>query len=381
MTPLGNSARALWTGGALPAPSGGPRADSRSCREMLPSVSRTFALTIRVLPPDLRESVTVAYLLCRIADMLEDATGTDPEPRIAGLETFAAALAEPGADAHSLFEATRPMEELPLDDPAGVRLLRTRGAVFNAWGALPDPDRQIVSRWVQAMASGMSIYVARELRRAAPGESGVRYVLDTTEELRAYAWYVAGTVGHLLTELFAGHLSRRGGCAFPEARLRELAAPFGLGLQFTNIVQDIAEDRRRGWSYVPEELARRHGTTVRRLDDPSEMRAALRVLGDLVGEAAGYLDRAMEYTLLLPRRAPRIRLFCLWPTFFALRTLVRLWGNEGVLTGGEKVRISRSEVRSVVGVTSAACLWNTPLERLYRAERTRLERRIAVRPV
>jgi farnesyl-diphosphate farnesyltransferase len=203
-------------------------------------------------------------------------------------------------------------------------------------------------------------------------------VLETSDDLRAYAYYVAGTVGHLLTDLFALHL---GGERCRAERLRDLAAPFGLGLQFTNILQDLAEDRRRGWSYVPEDLARRHGTTARGLDDPRLRPAALRVIGDLVREAAGYLDRAMEYTLLLPRGAPRVRLFCLWPTFFALRTLVRVWGEDRVLAGGEKVRITRPEVRRVIGTTAAACLTNSGLAHLYASERARLERRIALRPV
>ena len=44
----------------------------RFARGVLPAVSRTFALSIRVLPGALGRSVLAAYLLCRIADTLED---------------------------------------------------------------------------------------------------------------------------------------------------------------------------------------------------------------------------------------------------------------------------------------------------------------------
>jgi farnesyl-diphosphate farnesyltransferase len=219
--------------------------------------------------------------------------------------------------------------------------------------------------------------VERE-RRADPATGPLRVVLDTSEETRLYAYYVAGTVGHLLTDLFALHLGRD--AADPE-RLRSLAVPFGLGLQYTNILQDIAEDRRRGWSYVSEEVARAHGTTVASFDDPAERGRVLRVIGSVIEEAAGYLDRAMEYTLLLPRKAPRIRLFCAWPVFFAMRTLARIWGEEQILIGAERVRISRPEVRRVIGLTSASCLSNRGLGRLYGAERRRLGERMAVHPV
>ena len=42
------------------------------CCTILPQVSRTFAPTIRMLPGSLNLTVMVAYLLCRIADTVED---------------------------------------------------------------------------------------------------------------------------------------------------------------------------------------------------------------------------------------------------------------------------------------------------------------------
>ena len=50
--------------------------------EILPHVSRTFALTIPQLPAALRTAVTSAYLLCRIADTIED------EPALSAADTY-----------------------------------------------------------------------------------------------------------------------------------------------------------------------------------------------------------------------------------------------------------------------------------------------------
>lgn len=349
----------------------------QACHAALPSVSRTFALTIRVLPGPLRDPVTVAYLLCRLADLLEDATGCDPGARIEGLETLAQGIATAAFSPAELTAALAPAALLPLPDDASARLFRGRETVFRAYASLPGEAQEVVSRWVQAMALGMASFVDRE-RRAGDPASPVRVVLDTAEEMQRYAYYVAGTVGHLLTDLFSLHL---GSGAAQTERLRALAVPFGLGLQYTNILQDLAEDRRRGWSYVPEELARAHGTSVRALEEPAERSRALRVVGSVVQEAAAYLDRAMEYTLLLPRRTPRLRLFCAWPVLFSVRTLVRIWGEEQVFIGSERVRISRPEVRRVIGLASASCLSNRALLRVYRAEKARLEQRMAARPV
>jgi farnesyl-diphosphate farnesyltransferase len=347
------------------------------CRGALPSVSRTFALAIRVLPDPLRDPVTIAYLLCRLADVLEDATGCDPAVRIEGLELLAEGLASGSASPEDLAAALAHAESLPLPDDAGSRLLRCRGAVFCAYASLPGETREVISRWVQAMALGMASFVDRE-RRAREGAGPVRVVLDTREEMQRYAYYVAGTVGHLLTELFLLHL---GPGAVDPARLRGLAVPFGAGLQYTNILQDLAEDRRRGWSYLPEELARAHGTSVQAFEDPAERPRVLRVIGSVVQEAAACLDRAMEYTLALPRRTPRLRLFCAWPIFFALRTLVRIWGEEQVLLGAERIRITRPEVRLVMGMTSASCLSNRGLHHLWVREKKRLGERMIAKPV
>lgn len=357
--------------------------DLALCAELLPTVSRTFALTIRVLPAPLRRAVGVAYLLCRLADCLEDATEIDPRVRVAGLRRLGEALrAAPDSESDPssrVAALSRCFDDLPenLESASERRLVAERDAVFRAFVDLPPDVHASVAHWVSEMAIGMADFVARELEESESPESegSVRFALRTNEELERYAYTVAGTVGHLLTDLFIQELRLDGTPRI--ARLRELAVPFGLGLQFTNIVQDLAEDRLRGWSYVPEDLARRHGTTLSRLHLGVERPAALRVVGDVIQQAARHLDAAMEFTLLLPRTAPRVRLFCLWPIFFAIRTLGRLWENPRVLDGVEKVRISRTEVRRIIGVTSLACLGNGGLARLYRWERDRLGTRMA----
>jgi farnesyl-diphosphate farnesyltransferase len=107
--------------------------DRQTCAELLPSVSRTFALTIRVLPRPLRDPVTIAYLLCRIADLLEDATAGDPETRIAGLEALAHALADARLRGEDLAHALDGAEGIALQDPSDLHLLRCRLPVMRAY--------------------------------------------------------------------------------------------------------------------------------------------------------------------------------------------------------------------------------------------------------
>ena len=57
-------------------------------RNILPGVSRTFALTIPVLPPRLADVVANAYLLCRLADTIEDDVGLTDEQKSEFHERF-----------------------------------------------------------------------------------------------------------------------------------------------------------------------------------------------------------------------------------------------------------------------------------------------------
>lgn len=60
----------------------------------LEGVSRTFAFTIPELPTGLRETVTNAYLLCRIADTIEDDPQLDADTKDSFHQRFLAAATD-----------------------------------------------------------------------------------------------------------------------------------------------------------------------------------------------------------------------------------------------------------------------------------------------
>jgi farnesyl-diphosphate farnesyltransferase len=169
----------------------------------------------------------------------------------------------------------------------------------------------------------------------------------------------------MLNELIHNHIAGDG--EPPGKRRRGLAVSFGLGLQGTNIIQDLSVDRERGWSYLPEEIAARYGTVTHRLHEEGERPAAMMAVREMARRAMINLDDGLEFVLLLPRRQPRIRLFCLWPLLLAVRTLTRLISSPEVLQ--QRVRIARSEVRELTRGTLWRCLSNAALRRLYLRER------------
>lgn len=321
------------------------------CVEMLPNVSRTFAICIRLLPGDLKHSVLVAYLLCRIADTIEDSTVLDPEEQVSLLLRFRDSLdADDPADPSPIGQAFR--------DPRSHEEVLAKNVltVLDQFRGLPIPHQTAVRPWVQEMCSGMAEFVGTGRRHLVGGIDS----LATVEELDRYCYYVAGTVGHLLTELFRLHRDDMAPGRY--RRLESLATSFGMGLQLTNIIKDVADDQRRGWSFVPRQLCQLVGIRPEELQDARHQETGRRVMLQLIEKAKGHLLDALEYCTVLPRRDYGIRLFCLTSLYFAVRTLRLAEADSQLLDPGHKVKISRREVRRTIAVARLVA----PVNRLVR---------------
>lgn len=330
------------------------QADAAFCREMLPKVSRTFAACIGLLPPGLEFEVLVAYLLCRIADTAEDCELLAPDAKRELLTAFAEQLRSGGCDPGELkrvFAQPRNDDEL---------LARDAERTLRCYAALGEAQRAAIRPWVLEMCEGMAGFALR-YRGAAPGQVEA---LATVDELDRYCYYVAGTVGHLLTELFRLHHHRVTERHY--ARMKRLATSFGLGLQLTNIIKDVADDRSRGWSFVPRELCERHGTSPECFLDPDQRPAAEAAMAELIEKASGHLADARDYCLSLPRSQYRMRIFCLTPLFFAVRTLDLARRDPRLLDPSHKVKITRPEVKRTIRDTFVVAPNNHLVRQYYR---------------
>ncbi|MCA1778553.1 MAG: phytoene/squalene synthase family protein [Xanthomonadaceae bacterium] len=299
--------------------------------EILKGVSRTFALTIPSLPGPLRVSVANAYLLCRIADTIEDDTKLSLEEKkrfsrefvdvIGGsrrADEFAQALA-PRLGAQTL--------------AAERRLVEQAGRVIEVTHGFSQPQQAALYRCVSLMSDGMH----RFQRSAAL--TGLR----SMAQLDTYCYYVAGVVGEMLTELFCEYSSA---IASRRDKLIKLAPSFGQGLQMTNILKDIWDDRERGVCWLPRSVFGLEGPGNDLIDEVDD--AALKAgIERLVVQAHGHLRNALAYTLLIPRHQRGIRRFCLWALGMAVPTLRNIHDRAGFRCA-EEVKISRRQVRSIV---------------------------------
>lgn len=279
--------------------------------DLLEKTSRTFALSIPLLPDPTREEVTVAYLLFRIADTFEDATAWPQERRIRALEEFRRLVSEPDAQEAARLAATW-AAEVPVDHDGYRQLLGETPFVLERFAALGDGGRSTIRLHTTRTVRGMAEIVGRT------DPDGVLR-LDDLEDLRDYCYIVAGIVGEMLTELF---LERRDGLRPVASYLRDRSAKFGEGLQLVNILKDAATDADEGRLYLPRELSRAAVLDLARRD----------------------LEAAAEYTLALQNAGAERGLvaFNALPIRLAWATLARVEAR------GPGSKISRSEVWEIV---------------------------------
>ena len=212
--------------------------------DLLRKTSRTFALTIPLLPQPTRRQVGVGYLLFRIIDSFEDATRWTPDKRVRALDQFVQLMKRPDRELAIALTADW-LREPPLDHAGYLELIQHTPTVLEWHASLAVQAREPMREHLLRTAYGMADFV----RRSDPG-GALR--LETRDELREYCFVVAGIVGQLLTELYlldSPQLSEVAG------ELRARALQFGEGLQLVNILKDAQSDEQEGRIYLPRELS------------------------------------------------------------------------------------------------------------------------------
>jgi len=300
--------------------------------DILTGVSRTFALTIPQLPPALCKVVSNGYLLCRIADTIEDEPHLSREQKtdfshefikvVAGevdAETFSQNL-HPWLS-HSTLEQEK---DLILNTPRVIRLTHS----FTA------PQQAALYRCVRIMAKGMAEF---QQRSSLAG-------LKDLAELDQYCYYVAGVVGEMLTDLFCDYSPN---IAQNRTALQGLAVSFGQALQMTNILKDIWEDRQRGACWLPQAIFTAKGFDLTTLTAQSHDPAFGEGLAELISINRTHLHNALRYLLLIPPTQLGIRRFCLWALGMAILTLRKINQHRN-FTQGQQVKISRRSVKATI---------------------------------
>ena len=324
----------------------------RLLTDLLRGVSRTFYLTLRVLPRGLREPVGLAYLLARAADTIADTRLLPPHERLKMLRAFRAQVEGP-ATVQALKEI-----ELALTDKQSILdervLLTSLPKAFSMLKSSLEADRSRVRSVVVTLTRGMEI----DLTTFPPEDSGRIAALKDPAQLDQYIYYVAGCVGEFWTAITMAHtpLLKRWDAEY----MSEIGVRFGKALQLTNVLRDVPNDLRNGRCYLPESELARAGVTPEELLDPSVGARARPVLVANIETALEHYGAAEEYLRSIPRRCLRLRLAVLWPILIGLATLAKLAGNEAWLDPSKPSKVTRGWVYRMLAL-SLPCAFSNGL--------------------
>ena len=314
----------------------------------LEDVSRTFALTIPQLPTPLYIAVGNAYLLCRIADTIEDEPTLAAEEKKEFVDRFNAVVR---GDTCAESFAIDLSGQLSKNTIKGEQeLVASTDQVIQITHSFTNSQRKAIERCIRIMTTGMA-----EFQKTA-GTAG----LEDIPALNHYCYCVAGVVGEMLTELFCDYspeIDKR------REELLTLAVMFGQGLQMTNILKDMWEDRKRGICWLPRDVFHQSGVNLESIHkaDPRLTEG----IQELVAITCQHLREALNYVLLIPSSEPGIRRHCLSALGMAVHTLRQIYTTPE-FTKGEEVKISRQSVKIILFLTNILARSNLALKLLFR---------------
>ncbi len=309
------------------------------CFDAVSDVSRTFAITIDVLDEPMASRICVGYLLCRVADTVEDAGHIPPAVQQGLLEEYNEAIAREGNATVEEFEddVAEWIPDEPGEDADDWEVVANAPRIVRTFEHLPEADREAIREPVRELVGGMAAFVDRHAETG-----GLR--IETAEELEEYCWYAAGTVGELITNLVT-----RGTDPQRKEVLQENARSFALLLQLVNVAKDVTDDyHEENNVYLPANWLREHGVEQEAVCEEQNRPAVTSVIERVTDRAAGYLDDALVYLEALPEHRGNTLAAWAIPYLLAVGTIRELRERpEDVLEEGG-VKVPKPEVLTLI---------------------------------
>ncbi len=333
--------------------------DDERMDDILKGVSRSFYLSLQLLPSPVRRQISIAYLVARAADTLADTEVVPREVRKSLLLDLRAAFEQPeksAAAAAAIVQALTGTSQVHEENA----LVRALGDCLEALHGLDPFDALATERVLGTLTTGM----VRDIERF----DGVHLsALDTLDQLDEHCFFAAGCVGEYWTVITHHHLH--------EMKPADVAAQIergvrlGKALQYTNVIRDTPQDLAHGRCYLPKELLRPFGLGPEDLRDPKQRlraRAALRYLTDV---ALDHFQSGLEYIECIPPGNLRLRMTVIMPMWIGLETLAAIQRAADPLDPMAPVKIKRPAVYRLLAEASSSLLSDGLLRRLHARKR------------
>jgi farnesyl-diphosphate farnesyltransferase len=298
----------------------------------LRSVSRSFYLSVRLLPVGLRDPIALAYLLARATDTIADTVEIEAAIRLKQLEHLASLIqGNAAADAGNSLATFATHQK----DESERRLLEKIPSCLRWLESLAPDDQADIREALADINEGQRLDVERF---AHPEQLAA---LATAAELDRYTYLVAGCVGEFWTKLCFRHLPRFS--REPMEQMLSLGRQYGQGLQLVNILRDTGADLRAGRCYWPADELHSLGLSPEEL--PARATDAMPLIDQWRRKAEQGIAAGLEYACAV--RPFRVRLATVLPALVGARTLALL-RNAGAKALEEKIKVPRREVRQIV---------------------------------
>ena len=302
-------------------------------RDILKRVSRSFYLSLVLLPKPMREPLSLGYLLARASDTIADAGSLAVGERAELLAKFLG-----GVEADDLDSAEEVRSRLRSDggltDEGERELIEGLPECVDWLGSIEGEEmRAAIMGVLRVITSGQGW----DIERFEMSGDGLHFCEDA-DELHDYTFRVAGCVGEFWTRV--GFLS---GVNFADEKNRDdllvTGGRYGQGLQLVNILRDLGEDLKKGRCYLPKAELEKAGW---RGESWEENRQALITVADRWRNVAReWLVEGERYAGQLKSR--RVALATRLPSRLGLRTL-DLLDEAGAEVLDRRVKISRGVV-------------------------------------
>jgi farnesyl-diphosphate farnesyltransferase len=324
--------------------------------DLLKATSRSFYLTLRVLPARVRPQIGLAYLLARTTDTIADTEILPVEKRLDALQKLRERILGQNSAPLNFGELAEQQ-----GSPAEKLLLEKVEDSLALLATLSPADLKLVREVLTTITSGQEL----DLRRFTNASVEKIVALETDAQLDDYTYRVAGCVGEFWTKICRAHLFPK--AKLDDARLLADGIRFGKGLQLVNILRDLPADLKKGRCHLPTQRLDEAKLFPEVLFSPVNEAKFLKLYHDYLDKAESHLAAGWRYTNTLPFWQFRVRLACAWPILIGVKTIKKLRAAN-VIELQQRVKVSRGDVRKIILLSLLACPLPFAWRKLYAAK-------------
>ena len=313
-------------------------------RSYLKKFSRSFYITLVILPRRIFQPIAVAYLLARIADTITDTLSSVPfNKKRDFLLSFKDQI--DNENLNEVFNNKFKNFLIELEKyPVQKKLVNFIPNLFPYYLSLNryelDHVKAIVNKLINGMEKDLILFKSNDLNKVV--------TLDTFHDFDLYTYNVAGCVGEFWTEISLKKEKEISPVNYQ--KMIVFAIQFGKALQITNIIRDIKNDYAMDRCYIPNQLFSMFDLEPKDLIQGKLSNSAQKLLGYLIEINLKNYSYAIEYFLLIPKTKFRLRLACLIPILIGLKTIKKIASNKNFknFVDHSSVKISRISVYVII---------------------------------